>query len=94
MSVYVTSDLHFSHNKEFLYGPRGFSSVEDMNSEIVRRWNSVVTGEDDVFVLGDLMLSDNVSGMNCLSQLKGNIHVIRGNHDTDNRIKKYKTCYN
>ena len=30
-----------------------FSSVEEMNSEMIKRWNSVVTKQDNVYILGD-----------------------------------------
>ena len=46
--IYVTSDLHFNHDKFFCYVPRGFQSVEEMNNAIVKRWNAVITDEDDV----------------------------------------------
>ena len=62
MSIYLTSDLHFCHNREFLYKPRGFDSVWDMNKVIVESWNKVVGADDDVYVLGDLMLNDNDEG--------------------------------
>lgn len=90
MSIFVTSDLHFCHNRIFLYEPRGFSSVEEMNKAIVKNWNEVVTDDDDVYVLGDLMLNDNEAGLAYLAQLKGKLHVILGNHDTEARIKLYK----
>lgn len=88
--IYFTSDLHFCHNKDFLYEPRGFKSVEDMNIAIVERWNSKILNEDTIYVLGDLMLCDDIKGMELLKQLNGHIVVIRGNHDSDIRIKRYK----
>ena len=27
--IYLTSDTHFCHNKDFLYEPRGFQSIGD-----------------------------------------------------------------
>ena len=33
--IYLTSDLHFNHNKEFLYEPRGFNSPEEHDEEII-----------------------------------------------------------
>ena len=88
-NIYLTSDLHFCHNREFLYGPRGFTCVEDMNEAIISNWNSIIKKDDDVYLLGDLMLSDTEKGLECLSRLKGNIHIIRGNHDTDTRLIRY-----
>ena len=40
------------------------------------------------------MLNDNDYGLSCLKQLKGKIHIIRGNHCTDARIALYKECLN
>ena len=65
-----------------------------MNKAILYNWNSTVGSEDDVFILGDLMLGDSSIGMNILKQLNGNIHIIRGNHDTDNRLDQYRTLSN
>lgn len=92
--IWLTSDLHFSHQRDFLYEPRGFESVQEMNKAIVENWNKVVQPNDDVYVLGDLMLNDNDEGTCLVKQLKGNIHIILGNHDTDSRIELYKTFWN
>lgn len=94
MSIYVTSDTHFAHDKEFLWGPRGFAHQWDMNDAIVSNWNNLITEEDDVYLLGDVMLSDTEEGMKCLEALKGKIHIIRGNHCTDARIELYRACHN
>lgn len=92
--IYLTSDWHFGHEKEFLWGPRNFTGPEQNAEEIIKRYNEIVTDEDDVYCLGDLMLKDTEFGMNCVKQLKGKIHIIRGNHDSDTRIELYKTLPN
>lgn len=92
--IYFSSDLHFNHNKEFLYKPRGFDSVDAMNITIVNNWNSIVTDEDDVYILGDLMLGDNELGISLLKMLNGKLHIILGNHDTEPRIELYKNLKN
>lgn len=92
--IFVTSDTHFCHNREFLYGPRGFSTVADMNKAIVSNWNKIVDMEDTVYLLGDVMLNDNDLGTRLLKNLKGKIHIILGNHDTAQRIEIYNKCYN
>lgn len=83
-----------SHNKEFLFKPRHFATVEEMNEAIVKNWNNIVTNNDTVYLLGDVMLNNNEEGINCLKQLNGNLHIIRGNHCTDQRISLYKECPN
>lgn len=92
--IYFTSDLHFCHDKEFIWKDRGFSSVWEMNRIIIENWNSIVNQDDDVYILGDLMLNNDGYGLKCLKSLKGKIHIIRGNHDTDSRLEKYRECYN
>lgn len=84
--IWFTSDTHFCHNKEFLYGPRGFSNVDDMNEAIIERWNKIVKPNDIVYHLGDTMLNDNEKGVECFKRLNGQIFLIFGNHETFNRI--------
>lgn len=86
--IWLTSDTHFCHDREFIFGPRGFSCVEEMNKAIVERWNSVVSDDDTVYHLGDTILNDIDSGIEYFKQLKGNIILIRGNHDTNNRVQR------
>lgn len=92
--IYLTSDWHFGHNKEFLYGPRGFSNEFDMDNTIIKNHNAIVNPDDDVYCLGDVMLTNNEEGLRCLKSLKGKIHIIRGNHDTDARLELFNNCYN
>ena len=92
--IYFTSDLHLGHNKDFIYKARGFDNISSHDIAILKNWNSVVTPDDTVYVLGDLMLGDNSAGTSILKQLNGTIYIILGNHDTANRIQLYDTCYN
>ena len=92
--IFVTSDTHFGHDREFLWGPRGFTNYVDHDNAVIKNWNSVVGPDDIVYHLGDVMLGDNAYGMNCLRQLNGTIYIIPGNHDTSTRIKLYKTLEN
>lgn len=92
--IWLTSDLHLCHDREWIYKPRGFNSVYEMNAAIVENWNNTVSMEDDVYVLGDLMLNDNDEGLRLIKSLKGNIHIVLGNHDTDSRIEFYNQCWN
>ena len=87
--IYLTSDLHLCHNKPFVYEARGFDSIEEMNEEYVKRWNDTVNEEDDVYVLGDLVLNDPEVGIEYLKKLKGKIHIVLGNHDTPRKQQMY-----
>lgn len=92
--IFVTSDLHFGHDREFMYGPRGFGSIEESDTTIVGNWNSVVSDDDVVYVLGDIMLNDNEKGLAYWNQLKGKKFMLIGNHDSAVRVELLKECPN
>ena len=91
--IWITSDFHFGHNKDFIYKPRGFLSVEEMNKTLLNNYNALVRPQDDVYILGDLLLGGSEffeEGIKILNQLNGKIHLVRGNHDTDKRWFAYQ----
>lgn len=92
--IYFTSDWHFFHNRPFIYEPRGFSSVEEMNETIIKNHNKIVKTNDIIYCLGDCMLNDNQKGIECINRLNGHKRIILGNHDTNARIELYKTLPN
>ena len=57
-----------------------------MNQGIIDNWNSVVKEDDIVFVLGDLGFCGIEKLRPLMSQLKGKIILIQGNHDSDSVI--------
>lgn len=92
--IWLTSDLHLFHNQEFVYKSRGFDTVEEMNAAIEANWNEMVQEEDIVYILGDLMVggksAGNEAGMQIVRRLKGEKHIVLGNHDTDARVALYR----
>ena len=90
MSIFITSDLHFGHDREFIWGARGYADVNEMNIKQLEKFNSVVTDEDEVWILGDSLLGNAEEGLKYLKQLKGKIHICLGNHDTATREKMFK----
>jgi calcineurin-like phosphoesterase family protein len=81
--IYLTSDLHFNHDRDFIYKPRGFNSVQDMNEALVKNWNDTVSDCDIVYVLGDFFLGQDFDYIkDTINKLNGNIYLILGNHDT------------
>ena len=83
--IFVTSDLHFGHTQPFLWGSRGFRSSLEHDEAIIANWNNAVSPDDEVYVLGDLMLENNNYGVSCVRRLNGTIYLVRGNHDSDHR---------
>lgn len=98
--IWITSDLHIGHNRDFVYKDRGFETIEEHDATLVRNWNELVAPEDTVYILGDVMLKNNLSddgflyGMSVLKKLNGRLIVIRGNHDSKEKIEKYMECVN
>lgn len=80
MNFYI-ADTHFGHANIIAFDGRPFESVEHMEEELVRRWNSVVKKQDTVYVLGDFCWSKEHEWLRILERLKGHIVLIRGNHD-------------
>lgn len=91
--VFVTSDCHFNHKNILAYEPssRGhFKSIEEMNEALIYNWNSVVSDEDTIYVVGDFFMGP-ISGVKpILSRLHGKIILVRGNHDTNARLDLYR----
>lgn len=90
--IFLTSDCHLNHLNILKYEPvsRPFKTVEEMNKAIINNWNSVVSPEDTVYVCGDLCMGPIDKVEECIRQLNGKIILVRGNHDTANRIRLYK----
>jgi len=79
--IFVISDTHFCHEKIIDYASRPFSSCAEMDSAIVKNWNSVVKDNDIVFHLGDIGFSRRSQLIEILKNLKGRKKLVKGNHD-------------
>jgi len=53
MANFFTSDLHFGHQNIIAYTSRPYASVDEMNLDLIVRYNSVVTSDDVVYLLGE-----------------------------------------
>ena len=92
--IYFSSDLHLNHAKDFIYKPRNFDNIFTMNETIIKNFNQIITYDDDLYLLGDTFLGDLPAGINLFNQLPGKIHLIWGNHCTDNRKIAMSKCSN
>jgi calcineurin-like phosphoesterase family protein len=81
MKHFFTADLHFGHDNIIKYCNRPFSKASEMNGVLIDNWNSRVDSKDQVWILGDIAFLNQEQIVDILKQLKGNIHVILGNHD-------------
>jgi calcineurin-like phosphoesterase family protein len=80
MAIYFTSDSHYGHAKILEYCNRPFSSIEEMNDEMVKRWNSRVRDGDTVYHLGDFSMGRK-ENTQIRRQLAGRVILVKGNHD-------------
>jgi calcineurin-like phosphoesterase family protein len=82
MTIWFTADTHFGHENIIKYCNRPFSTVKEMDAEIVRRWNTVVSHDDIVYHLGDFC----ANGSEMIRfRLNGQITFIQGDHDRNIR---------
>lgn len=81
MANYYISDLHLRHANVIRLDGRPFANMEEMEAEIIRRWNERVTPQDTVYILGDFCWQTSNAWIDILKKLKGRKVLIRGNHD-------------
>lgn len=93
-NIWLISDTHLNHDRDFVWKPRGFNSVWEMNNAIIENWNKVVKYDDIVYHLGDFILGDLDAGIKLIKQLNGKIKLAIGNHDTNDRLKAFSNLYN
>jgi len=65
-----------------------------MNDTIITNFNLRITSKDDLYLLGDNFLGELESGLKLFNQLPGKIHLIWGNHCTNNRKEAILKCRN
>lgn len=79
--ILFTSDHHFGHANIIRYSNRPFENVEEMNEELIKRWNEKVGEDDLVYHLGDFSLATPQLTKSILDRLNGKIFLIKGNHE-------------
>lgn len=79
--VFATSDHHFGHSRIIEYANRPYSSVEEMDEDLIKRWNETVSNNDIVFHLGDFAFGSVGKQKSYLDRLHGVKYLILGNHD-------------
>lgn len=75
------SDPHWSDLRTIILERRPFSSPENMDDDMIRRWNAVVKDDDITIINGDLQVRKGRSLAKILRELNGIKWIIPGNHD-------------
>ena len=86
-SVFLVSDTHFghagvchfTHPDDATAKLRPWTDPDEMDEEMIRRWNDRVRSTDKVYHLGDVVI--NRKALKTLHRLNGDKVLIRGNHD-------------
>jgi calcineurin-like phosphoesterase family protein len=78
---HFTADLHLGHGNIIKYAKRPFKNSLEMDEAIIENWNSKVATGDEVYVIGDVGLTDADYIVRCLERMHGNKYLIEGNHD-------------
>lgn len=75
------SDPHFYHKNIIEYSNRPFSSMDEMVTTFVKKYNEKVKPSDTILWVGDCFFSSIALAQETLSQLNGTKVLVRGNHD-------------
>ena len=96
-AVFLVSDTHFGHAGvcKFTHPDdpevklRPWNDPDEMDEEMIRRWNDTVRPNDKVYHLGDVVI--NRKALKTLARLNGDKVLIRGNHDIfrDDEYREY-----
>ena len=94
-AVFLTSDTHFGHTGVCRFTNsdgskmRPWTDPDEMDEEMVKRWNETVRPKDKVYHLGDVVI--NRKALKIMSRLNGDKVLIRGNHDIfrDDEYRQY-----
>lgn len=90
---YYIADLHFCHANIINFDNRSFFSVDEMNRELISNWNSVITNNDTVMILGDFCCGLEDDWIKILDQLNGAKQLIKGNHDLKSMSKTLRSKF-
>ena len=96
-ATFLVSDTHFghagvcrfTHPDDATVKLRPWDTPEEMDEEMIRRWNDRVRPSDKVYHLGDVVI--NRKSLPTMARLNGDKVLIRGNHDIfrDDEYREY-----
>lgn len=78
------ADWHYGHANAIHFDNRPFTSKEQMNEALIKKWNDKVQPGDLVYVLGDMFWCKSSEAIPILKSLNGQKILIKGNHDRCN----------
>jgi len=82
---FFISDTHVNDDRKYKIAQTIFNNIDELNSEFVKRWNSVVNGKDIVYHLGDF------GDYGFIKKLNGKVILICGNYEKSDMRKTGET---
>ncbi len=80
--VFFTSDMHFGHENILRLDNRPFENLEEMERELIERWNRKVGKDDLVYSMGDMFWKNVTNEIpRIMKELNGKKILVVGNHD-------------
>ena len=79
--IYYTADSHFGHFNIIHLCNRPFKDITEMDEALIDNWNSIVSADDIVYILGDFVFRSAKHANYYIERLNGTKHLILGNHD-------------
>ena len=86
---FFTADQHLGHSNIIRFCNRPFKNVYEMDKEIIKRHNEVVSNSDIVIHAGDFAYRNKLPAIKYIEQLNGNNIFIKGSHDKWNKTNNY-----
>jgi calcineurin-like phosphoesterase family protein len=83
--LWVTADEHYGHRRIIGYQSRPFGTPEEMDAELIRRHNCVVSAADTVIHVGDFSFGRAADFHRTASSLHGVHFFMDGSHDRSMR---------
>ena len=80
--IYFSSDQHFGHKNVLRFCQRPYETTKEMEKALIDNWNSKVTNNDIIFVLGDFFWFHGRHEIKrVVDKLNGKtIYIVPGNH--------------
>ncbi len=88
---FFTSDTHFGSERTLKFSNRNYKNAQEMDQDLISKWNQIVKANDKVFHLGDFGNYEEIKKLN------GKVTLIMGNYEEkdlqdnfDNNFDRYK----
>jgi calcineurin-like phosphoesterase family protein len=90
--IYVSSDFHLGHQRDFVWQARGYNSAAEHDAGLIKSVNDTVRPSDVLLFLGDFCLNTTLDQYNSyLDKIQcQNIYMLWGNHNNPHEKNVYR----